>query len=129
MIQIQPQHVTLDQLFYGRVFRIPHYQRPYSWRRKQRGDLFQDIRRARDAGQDRFHFMATVVGLRREKRTIMARDHQVTEVVDGQQRITTLILLLKAITKVIQESDTSLCQIGEDLESTLERVMNSGMIC
>jgi len=103
MIDIQPQHVTLDQLFYGRLFRIPQYQRTYSWHRKQRQDLFEDIRRA--AEKERSHFMATVVGLRREKRTIMTKEHQVTEVVDGQQRITTLVLLLRAIAKAIDRSD------------------------
>ena len=89
MIDIQPQHVTLDELLYGRLFRILQYQRTYSWHRKQRQDLFDDIQRTWAAGKERSHFMATVVGLRREKRTIMTKEHQVTEVVDGQQRITT----------------------------------------
>jgi len=68
MIDIQPQHVSLDQLFYGRLFRIPQYQRTYSWHKRQRQDLFEDIWHA--AEKERSHFMATIVGLRREKRTI-----------------------------------------------------------
>jgi len=71
MIDIQPQHVTLDQLLYGRLFRIPQYQRTYSWHRKQRQDLIEDIWRTWAAGKERPHFMATIVGLRREKWTIM----------------------------------------------------------
>ena len=117
MIDIQPQHVTLDQLVYGRLFRIPQYQRTYSWRKKQRQDLFEDIRRA--AEKECSHFMATIVGLRREKRTIMTKEHQVIEVVDGQQRITTLILLLKAIAKVIDRSDPIGGKIGKELDDTL----------
>src|SRR4030042_1574967 len=116
MIDIQPQHVTLDQLIYGRLFRIPQYQRTYSWHRKQRQDLIEDIRRTWAAGQERSHFMATVVGLRREKRTIMTKEHQVIEVVDGQQRITTLILLLKAIVKAIDRSDPVGEKIGKELD-------------
>ena len=73
MIEIQPQHVTVDQLFYGRLFRIPQYQRTYSWHRKQRQDLLEDIRRTWAAGKERLHFMATIVGLRRETRTIMTK--------------------------------------------------------
>ncbi|MBI2303253.1 MAG: DUF262 domain-containing protein [Chloroflexi bacterium] len=119
MIDIQPQHVTLDQLVYGRLFRIPQYQRTYSWHRKQRQDLFQDIRRTWAGGQERSHFMATVVGLRREKRTIMTKEHQVIEVVDGQQRITTLILLLKASAKAIDRSDPVGEKIGKELDDTL----------
>jgi len=117
MIDIQPQHVTLDQLLYGRLFRVPQYQRTYSWHKKQRQDLFEDIRRA--AEKERSHFMATVVGLRREKRTIMTKEHQVVEIVDGQQRITTLILLLKAIAKAIDRSEPSGKKIGQELDETL----------
>ncbi|MBI3953278.1 MAG: DUF262 domain-containing protein [Chloroflexi bacterium] len=119
MIDIQPQHVTLDQLLYGRLFRIPQYQRTYSWHRKQRQDLFEDIRRTWTGGQERSHFMATVVGLRREKRIIMTKEHQVIEVVDGQQRITTLILLLRAIAKVIDRSDPVGGKVGKELDDTL----------
>ena len=43
MIEIQPRHVSVDQLLYGRLFRIPQYQRTYSWESKQRQDLFEDI--------------------------------------------------------------------------------------
>jgi len=119
MIDIQPQHVTLDSLFYGRLFRIPQYQRTYSWQRRQRQDLFQDIRRIWVAGKERSHFMATIVGLRREKRTIMTKEHQVIEVVDGQQRITTLILLLKAIAKAIDRSESVGENVGRELDATL----------
>ena len=63
--------------------------------------------------------MATVVGLRREKRTIMTKEHQVIELVDGQQRITTLILLLKAIAKNLDPSESEAERIRQDLEETL----------
>jgi len=117
MIDIQPQHVSLDQLFYGRLFRIPQYQRTYSWHKKQRQDLFEDIRRATE--KERSHFMATIVGLRREKRTIMTKEHQVIEVVDGQQRITSLILLLKAIAKALDRSEPSARRIAQEIDETL----------
>jgi len=41
--------------------------------------------------------MATIVGLRRNKRTIAADEYFDIEVVDGQPRLTTLIILLKAL--------------------------------
>ena len=104
MIDIQPQHVTLTQLFQGRLFRIPEYQRSYSWQPKQRQDLFSDIRNIYERGPDRSHFMATVVGLRREEQNIGTTAHRFIDVVDGQQRITTLILLLKAIEVDVRDS-------------------------
>ena len=119
MIELQPQHVTLDQLLYGRLFRIPQYQRTYSWGRKHRQDLTEDVWRTWAAGEERSHFMATVVGLRRERRTIMTKDHQVIEIVDGQQRVTTLILLLKAVAKAVDRSDPDGRRIGQELDETL----------
>ncbi len=119
MINIQPQHVTLSNLIQGRLFRIPEYQRTYSWHQKQRQDLFEDIRRVYTKGDAYSHFMATVVGLRRDAITIMAQEHQVIEIVDGQQRITTLVLLLKAIIKSIDPSDSAQRKIGGNLNDSL----------
>ena len=62
--------------------------------------------------------MATVVGLRREARIIGLIEHQVIEIVDGQQRITTLILLLKAIAKAVACS-TPGTRISRDLNDSL----------
>lgn len=58
--------------------------------------------------------MATVVTLAREKRVIAADEYQVAEVVDGQQRITTIVILLKAIEKKLLES-------GDELQSGAKR--------
>jgi len=59
-------------------------------------DMFEDIDRLKDRVDQR-HFMATVVGLNRGQKTIVTDEYSVIEVVDGQQRLTTLIVLLKAI--------------------------------
>ena len=58
---IEPKYQTLNALFSDRVFRIPEYQRFYSWLPKQREDLFGDIRELAKKGEDRHHFMATIV--------------------------------------------------------------------
>ncbi len=61
---IEPKYQTLNGLFSDRVFRIPKYQRFYSWLKKQREDLFGDIRELAKKGEDRHHFMATIVCFR-----------------------------------------------------------------
>lgn len=119
MIDIQPQLLTLSGLLSRRLFRIPQYQRAYSWLLKQRGDLFDDILNTWHAENDRQHFMATMVGLRREKRMIGTDEHQIVEIVDGQQRITTLILLLKAAAKNIDRSSSDGERVGRELDETL----------
>ena len=128
MMEIQPQHVNLGRLFHGKLFRIPQYQRAYSWRSKQREDLFDDIRRTWQGGGDAGHFMATIVGLRRERRTIITDEHQVVEVVDGQQRITTLILLLKAIAKALDRSESVEKRIGQELDDPLVKPDNTSLL-
>lgn len=106
-MQLNPIHVTVSQLFEGRIFKIPSYQRAYSWGKNQRQDLFTDIEEAVRSGRD--HFMATVVGLAKETIPIGADEFRVIELVDGQQRITTLVILLKAIEKALtcQDDTTS----------------------
>lgn len=97
-MQIQPIFYTVGQLFTGKLFRIPEYQRAYAWSRKQRQDLFGDIEKVQASKDDNgSHFMATMVGLRRRKISIAADDFVELEIVDGQQRLTTLVLLLKTI--------------------------------
>lgn len=95
---IEPKYLTLRGLFSDRVFRIPEYQRFYSWRTKQRTDLFEDIERLVDRSADDHHFMATVVCYRTQETTTdgMA-EYRLYDVVDGQQRLTTLIVLLKCV--------------------------------
>lgn len=95
---IQPTYSTLQGLFSDRVFRIPHYQRFYSWETRQRNDLFSDLRKLSSGDVDQHHFMATIVCHRTgEVRAVGAAQYRVHDVVDGQQRLTTLIILLKCI--------------------------------
>ncbi len=104
MDTIQPASMSFGQLFQQRLFEIPEYQRAYSWETKHRRALFSDIERLvqrSDGDAHSGHFMATIVGLRRDKKAIGIDKYQRVEVVDGQQRITTLILLLKAISKKV----------------------------
>lgn len=97
MIDIQPQYLSLAGLFNQRLFEIPGYQRAYSWTTKQRSDLFNDINKTFSKGPDEGHFMAATVCLQRRKTILGTDQYTVLEIVDGQQRLTTLVLLMKAI--------------------------------
>ena len=104
MLDITPQFISLGGLFTGRLFRIPQYQRSYSWERKHRTDLFEDIETS--LANEKEHFMATIVGLRQKKTaTIALQNHNFVDIVDGQQRITTLIILYRAISKALSETN------------------------
>lgn len=116
-MRLNPQHFTVARLMQSRLFRIPDYQRAYSWQKRQRADLFEDIREVHRTGRD--HFMATVVGLARDTRMIDADEFGVVELVDGQQRITTLVILIKAIEKALDEADQTEGKVREDLRRLL----------
>lgn len=116
-MQLSPQHVTVEQLLQGKLFRIPDYQRAYSWGSKQRADLFHDI--AEVARSDRDHFMATIVGLGGNSRIVGADRYTDVALVDGQQRVTTLIILLKAIEKALEPDD----DVEKEAKSQLARLI------
>lgn len=119
MLSIQPQYLSLSKLLGDRLFRIPEYQRAYSWSTRQRGDLFDDLRATHRKGADAGHFMAAVVCLRRERKNLGTDELQVLEVVDGQQRLTTLIVLLKAISNAIDKKDHKQALARVELENLL----------
>lgn len=99
-MSIKPEYYTLFQLLNNRLFRIPSYQRAYSWKKKQREDLFSDIEKIHLGSNDRHHFMATIVCLDTNQKEEVGTDELSNlDVVDGQQRLTTLIILVKALSK------------------------------
>ena len=122
MITIHPQDLTLSKLLDGRLFRIPEYQRAYSWTSRERQDLFGDIEKIHDKGQDVGHFMAAVVCLRRDKQTLGTDEFHVLEVVDGQQRLTTLIILLNTIKLALNRKDKAEAKLARELSELLVKV-------
>lgn len=79
---------------------MPPYQREYSWKKQQWEDLFDDLIDA-DGG----HFLGTIICL---NATTDAVDANILEVVDGQQRMTTITLLLAAIHSISNERKSEL---------------------
>lgn len=77
---------------------IPSYQRRYSWGTKQVEELWHDLQNIEDAEQD--HFFGTVVFMSRSG----AEAQTAFDIVDGQQRITTVSILLCAIRDHLQEN-------------------------
>src|SRR5215831_12453555 len=78
-------------------FQVPLYQRTYSWQEKQLERLWEDIRRRAEAlaenGSGGTHFLGSVV----LAPGVMQASMQHWIVVDGQQRLTTLMLAMCAV--------------------------------
>ena len=77
------------------VYHIPRYQREYSWGKSQWENLFDDLL-DNDAG----YFLGSIICINQSDDTL---SNQVLEVVDGQQRLTTLSLFLAALYASLQK--------------------------
>lgn len=104
---IKPEYYSLIKVLESKLFGIPEYQRAYSWQKQQRNELFSDIIKIMESPDtNRHHFMATIVCLQTNETEEIGTDELVRlDIVDGQQRLTTLIILLKAIALYLEKSD------------------------
>jgi hypothetical protein len=105
------QEVRLPAVVNERLLEVPDYQRPYAWRRKQLEDLWEDLDLLGPRGG---HYSGTLV-----LRDITLTDGTIkssigddgatlrhTEIVDGQQRLTTCILLLDRVRRRLELLDS-----------------------
>lgn len=95
-------------------FVIPIYQRTYSWTLKQCQQLWNDIIRAAEDPGIAGHFIGSVVYIGDAMHVASMPE---LLVIDGQQRLTTLSLLLSAVGKAIEETGTKLETNRRKIES------------
>ncbi len=95
-------------------FVIPIYQRTYSWTLKQCQQLWSDILRAADE-EVSGHFIGSIVYI--EGGLYQVASVPQLLVIDGQQRLTTLSLLLSALGKIIDELDVAIDTTRKKMES------------
>ena len=86
----------------SRQFIIPIFQRNFSWEKKQFKQLWTDIQRASKFTRERTHFIGSIVYI--DMGTPAGRPQQLM-LIDGQQRLTTLSLLLCALKRYVQKND------------------------
>ncbi|MCY3885946.1 MAG: DUF262 domain-containing HNH endonuclease family protein [Gammaproteobacteria bacterium] len=127
-MEIQPQHLTLSRLLQGRLFSIPDYQRGYSWTSSERTDLFDDIDNVFKQGQEASHFMATIVCLHRSRKVAGPEEFELVDIVDGQQRITTLIILLNAIKNSLDENNENEKYVRRDISELLIKIQDDSLL-
>ena len=87
---------TIEQFFTGKSLEIPPYQRDYAWNTANVDDLFDDILEAMEMGGG--HYLGTFI-----LSAGNAKDR--FKVVDGQQRLTTLTMLLDAIVDALPDGE------------------------
>lgn len=90
--RIPLKEVSIDEIFNSREkreYEIPIYQRNYAWEKEEIATLVQDVYDAFKTKEDKAYFIGTLVTYN--------KGDNVYEVIDGQQRLTTLNLLLEVL--------------------------------
>jgi hypothetical protein len=104
-MQIQGKEYVINKVFSNDFeFSIPVFQRPYAWQAEHALDLYEDLFEAANASLDReadkapLYFLGSIV-------TIKEDTSQFAKVVDGQQRLTTLSLLISILRHAISDKE------------------------
>ena len=94
--QIDSDKVFVGEVFSRFWFRIPDYQRAYVWGKDEISELIDDVNYASEHNPEGQYFLGSMV-LRTATRTTDGVSFAECELLDGQQRLTTLMLLLACI--------------------------------
>lgn len=99
---------SLSNLFEHKLFRIPDYQRGYAWQEEQLAEFWEDLANLQP---DRYHYTGMVslkplkykdtVGWG-EDRWLLETNYSAFHVVDGQQRLTTIVILINELLNYIR---------------------------
>ncbi len=92
--------LDLDGVIEKGVFEIPSYQRGYAWQDRQLKDFWNDLEHVSKLG-DKFHYMHSLT-LRELENEF---ESSAFEIIDGQQRLATSLILLGLLAKTIQNKD------------------------
>lgn len=84
----------------GVVYAIPRYQREYTWGKNQWENLFDDV-----LENDPSYFLGSIICINQSTDVLSV---QKLELVDGQQRLTTLLLLFAAVYHALKSHETDL---------------------
>ncbi len=103
---------SISKIFTEKLFRIPDYQRGYAWTKKQLKDFWSDILQLED-GKNHYVGVLTLEKVPKNIIDLWTEDKWIIEsknfepyyIVDGQQRLTTTIILIQAITETLKKGE------------------------
>jgi uncharacterized protein with ParB-like and HNH nuclease domain len=102
--------ITCEKVFVGKVFgdmwfSIPAYQRPYVWGKDQVTDLLDDVVAAMRSSDTDEYFIGSLVIRPVETLDDTQKAYTENELLDGQQRLTTLLLIFAALRDLTEDDD------------------------
>ncbi|MBH0285117.1 DUF262 domain-containing protein [Helicobacter pylori] len=91
---------TIKEIFQEEGYSIPNYQRDYAWKDKNFRDLWEDLEEAIEYNKKGYgHFIGTMVVAKNED------NKKLYDIIDGQQRTTTIFMLLHVLASKQNEKD------------------------
>ncbi|WQZ08321.1 DUF262 domain-containing protein [Helicobacter pylori] len=91
---------TIKEIFQEEGYSIPNYQRDYAWKDKNFRDLWEDLEEAIEYNKKgQGHFIGTMVVAKNED------NKKLYDIIDGQQRTTTIFMLLHVLASKQNEKD------------------------
>lgn len=111
---------SLSSLFSNKILRIPDYQRGYSWEKEQLEDLWNDLSNINFAVKNSYHFTGIITlnqltennliklkeegfELKGSLINLFEQNYQTFNVVDGQQRLVTLLILISLLVSSLED--------------------------
>jgi hypothetical protein len=94
--EIETKKVNINKLFTDFWFRVPEYQRSYKWGPEEIDDLLDDVAHAQRTARDKEYFLGSIV-LQKYRQASGALTYTCYDVLDGQQRLTTLFILMAVL--------------------------------
>lgn len=102
--------IESDKLLVKDVFtkwyRIPEYQRPYVWENDQVTELLDDVMQARTSNPESQYFLGSMV-LSKNTKEEGTTKYDEYDLLDGQQRLTTLFLITAVVRDLTPKTNTS----------------------
>jgi hypothetical protein len=125
--EIKSEKILVKDIFSKMWFRIPEYQRPYIWGRDEVNDLLDDLTFAQANKPDQEYFLGSFVFQSKKAGSEIGQDFLENDLLDGQQRMTTLLMLfacirdLSDVGSVRESCEKSIYQKGDDIDHIPER--------
>ncbi|MFH1584493.1 MAG: DUF262 domain-containing HNH endonuclease family protein [Actinomycetota bacterium] len=110
MTKIENYKYSIHEAFRDCFYIVPDYQREYVWEEKNVTQLLEDIyEEFQKNNMDNEYFIGTI---------IVAKENKFFEVIDGQQRLTTLFLILATLKELLKEEQDYVNRIKQLLSET-----------
>lgn len=103
--EIKSEKILVKDIFSRMWFRIPEYQRPYVWGADEISELLDDLTFAMTEKPDFEYFLGSFVFQSKAAQTEKGQEFDENDLLDGQQRMTTLLLLFAVIRDLAKDPD------------------------